>query len=64
MECADYWRPHLGGQGPGADYVTGLEPAARERLRAHVRRVYLDGVPDDPRSYAATAWAVHGAVPA
>jgi len=50
MECADFWRPHLGGQGPGADYVTGLEPAARERLRAHVRRVYLDGVPDDPRS--------------
>jgi hypothetical protein len=27
-----------------------------------VRLAYLDGEPDGPRSYAATAWAVRGVV--
>ncbi|MGD9509294.1 MAG: class I SAM-dependent methyltransferase [Geminicoccaceae bacterium] len=62
-EFADYWRPFLGGQGPTAAYVAGLDPAARERLREHVRRAYLDGEPDGPRSYAASAWAVRGTAP-
>ena len=60
----DFWRPYLGGQGPGAAYVAGLDPAARERLRQHLRLAYLDGEADGPRSYAATAWAVRGTVPA
>jgi len=30
---------------------------------AVVRAAYLDGDPDGPRSYAATAWAVKGTVP-
>ena len=59
----DFWTPYLGGQGPAADYVAGLDGPARDRLREHVRRAYLDGEPDGPRSYAASAWAVRGVVP-
>lgn len=59
----DYWGPYLGRQGPVADYVTSLDAAALGRLREHVRRAYLDGEPDGPRSYAATAWAVRGLAP-
>ncbi len=66
MEYADfedYWAPYLGRQGPAADYVAGLDTPAVARLREHVRRAYLDGEPDGPRSYAATAWAVRGIAP-
>jgi SAM-dependent methyltransferase len=66
MEFADFddfWGPYLGGQGPGGIYVAGLDAPARERLREHVRRAYLDGEPDGPRSYACSAWAVRGIAP-
>jgi hypothetical protein len=43
--------------------VAGLDPAALGGLREHVRRAYLDGEPDGPRSYAASAWAVRGIAP-
>jgi ubiquinone/menaquinone biosynthesis C-methylase UbiE len=59
----DFWRPHLGGQGPAAEYVAGLDATALDRLREHLRRAYLDGEPDGPRSYAASAWAVRGVAP-
>jgi SAM-dependent methyltransferase len=60
----DYWTPYVSGDGPGADYVATLDVAQRDRLRDLVRNAYLDGEPDGPRSYAATAWAVAGRVPA
>lgn len=66
MEFADFddfWGPYLGNQGPGAAYVSGLDPEMRGRLRDQLRRAYLDGDPDGPRSYAATAWAVRGVAP-
>lgn len=66
MEYADfddYWGPYLGRQGPAAEYVAGLDAAALARLHEHVRRAYLDGEPDGPRSFSATAWAVRGVVP-
>lgn len=59
----DYWAPFLGRQGPAASYVAGLDALALRRLREHVRRAYLDGERDGPRSYAATAWAVCGIAP-
>lgn len=59
----DFWEPYTGGQGPSADYVTALDPAARDRLRDGLRRAFLDGAPDGLRSYAATAWAVRGIAP-
>jgi ubiquinone/menaquinone biosynthesis C-methylase UbiE len=66
MEYADFrdfWTPFLGRQGPAADYVASLDAEALARLEAHLRRAYLDGEADGPRSYAATAWAVRGIVP-
>lgn len=60
----DYWLPYLGKQGPAADYVETLTPNERDRLHDDVRRAYLDGAPDGPRSYAASAWAVKGVAPA
>jgi hypothetical protein len=59
----DYWKPYTGGDGPQAAHVTALDDAGRERLREALRRAYLDGEPDGPRSYAALAWAVKGHVP-
>ncbi|WP_201306072.1 class I SAM-dependent methyltransferase [Roseomonas harenae] len=59
----DFWGPYLGRQGPAAGYVAGLAFDALDRLREYVRSAYLDGEPDGPRSYAATAWAVRGTVP-
>jgi len=59
----DYWAPYQGRDGPQAEYVASLGPAARERLREAVRRAYLDGEADGPRSYAALAWAVKGVAP-
>lgn len=59
----DYWAPYEGMEGPQAEYVATLGDAERTRLRDAVRLAYIDGEPDGPRSYAATAWAVKGIVP-
>jgi len=59
----DYWLPLLGGQGPVGSYVTGLEPALRQRVRDAVRLAFLSGDADGPRSLTATAWLVTGTVP-
>jgi hypothetical protein len=60
----DYWMPYEGKDGPGAQYMATLNPDQKEHLRNVVRAAYLTGDPDGPRSYAATAWAVKGTVPA
>jgi len=60
----DYWQPFVGKAGPGADHMQALPADNRSALRDAVRRAYLDGEPDGPRSYAATAWAVKGRAPA
>ena len=60
---ADYWAPNEGKEGPIANYVGTLAPEMKTRIRAAVERAYLDGEPDGPRSYAATAWVVKGTVP-
>jgi SAM-dependent methyltransferase len=54
----DYWQPIVDGQGPLRDYVRTAEPAMLERVAAGVRSAYLSGLPDGPRSLAATAIAV------
>jgi SAM-dependent methyltransferase len=59
----DFWAPMEGKDGPFAEYVTTLDREERVRLRDAVRAAYVDGEPDGPRSYAATAWAVRGRVP-
>jgi SAM-dependent methyltransferase len=57
---ADYWEPWLGGQGTVGAYVTSLSEAKRQLLEHHLRRAYLSGGQDGPRSFTATAWAVRG----
>lgn len=58
----DYWRPMCGGQGPVGAYLAGLSPERRERIEQAVRRSFLSGAPDGPRSMTATAWAVRALV--
>ncbi|WIM09226.1 class I SAM-dependent methyltransferase [Enhydrobacter sp.] len=60
---ADFWRPCEGHDGALADYVRTLDAAAKAKLHDLVQLAYLDGEPDGPRSYTATAWAVRGRVP-
>ena len=59
----DFWAPMEGKDGPFAEYVTALSGEERTRLRDAVRIAYVDGEPNELRSYAATAWAVRGTVP-
>ena len=59
----DYWAPYTGKEGPQAEYVATLGDADRARLQEAVRRAYLDGEADGPRSYAALAWAVKAVAP-
>jgi SAM-dependent methyltransferase len=59
---ADYWTPWLGGQGTVGTYIAGLDSRTRGLLESHLRRAYLCGDDDGPRSFAATAWAVRGVV--
>lgn len=66
MEYADfddYWAPIADAQGPVGDYVKSLPTDRLELLAAAVRRAYLAGGADGPRSMAATAWAARGVVP-
>lgn len=55
----DYWRPFLGGQGPGGQYVAGLDPAGRDRLAARLRAT-LPSKADGTLPLTARAWAVRG----
>ncbi|MFN0303988.1 MAG: class I SAM-dependent methyltransferase [Burkholderiales bacterium] len=59
----DFWAPLAGKDGPYAAYFSTLNTDRKEKLRSAVAAAYLDGDPDGPRSYAATAWAVKGKVP-
>lgn len=60
---ADFWAPCEGKDGPIAEYVGTLDDDDKAKVRAAVERAYVDGEPDGPRSYAATAWVVRGTVP-
>jgi SAM-dependent methyltransferase len=62
-EFSDYWEPLANAQGPVGDYVKKLTPNRLQTLAAALRRAYLAGKPDGPRSIAATAWAARGLVP-
>ena len=62
-DFADYWQPIANAQGPVGDYVKGLAPPEVDRLAEAVRRAYLAGRDDGPRSMAASAWAARGVVP-
>ena len=60
---ADFWTSLDGKDGPYAEYLVTLDARKKATLRDAVAAAYLDGDPDGPRSYSATAWAVKGRVP-
>lgn len=63
-DFADLWDPWLTGQGVAGAYVATLDPARRARVEAAVRRAYLAGGPDGPRSFVAVARLALGRRPA
>src|SRR5262245_36538406 len=57
----DYWRPCLGGQGPGPAYAMSLDETARGRLRDRIReRIPTEA--DGAISLAARVWATRATV--
>jgi len=66
MEFADfddYWAPMDGKDGPLPNYLRTTEPELRAQIKDAVRRAFLDGDADGPRSYTATSWVVSGTKP-
>jgi ubiquinone/menaquinone biosynthesis C-methylase UbiE len=60
----DFWAPFEGRDGNFAAYVSGLDAARKDRFKSALRLAYLDGSPDGPRIYFASAWAARGVRPA
>jgi SAM-dependent methyltransferase len=58
----DFWRPFLGGTGPGPSYVAALDASRREELRAGLER-RLSARAGEPIRLRARASAVKGRVP-
>jgi len=66
MEFTDfdnYWAPMDGKDGPLPNYLRKTEPDLQAQIKEAVRRAFLDGDPDGPRSYTATSWVVSGTKP-
>lgn len=55
----DFWVPLDGGEGMCATYVAAFNVDKRQFKKA-LRLAYLDGSPDGPRTYFASAWAARG----
>lgn len=58
----DFWSSIDGEDGPTAEYLNTLDAETKRTLCRLIEAAYLDGEPDGPRSYTATAWAVKGRV--
>ncbi|MGH6880400.1 class I SAM-dependent methyltransferase [Hypericibacter sp.] len=59
-DFADYWEPIAAATGPVGDYVRAATPVLLAEIEAKTRDAYLSGLPDGPRSMAATAWVATG----
>jgi SAM-dependent methyltransferase len=57
----DYWRPFLGGQGPGPAYAMSLDETTRARLRNRIRE-RIPAEADGAISLAARVWATRATV--
>lgn len=60
----DYWAPFDGEDGPIPAYLRSVTADTRHKIKDAVRRAYVDGEKDGPRSYTATTWVVTGKKPA
>ncbi len=56
----DFWAPFEGRESGFANYVSGLDVAQKDKFKNALRLAYLDGAPDGPRTYFASAWAARG----
>jgi SAM-dependent methyltransferase len=56
----DFWAPFEGRESAFAVYVSGLEAAQKDKFKSALHLAYLDGSPDGPRTYFASAWAARG----
>ena len=56
----DFWAPFEGRESAFAAYVSGLDAAQKDKFKSALRLAYLDGSPDGPRTYFASAWAARG----
>lgn len=59
-DFADFWAPFEGRDSRFAAYVSGLDAAQKDKFKSALRLAYLDGAPDGPRIYFASAWAARG----
>jgi len=55
----DWWEPYLLGAGPAGAYAVGLDPVAREALRARCEEL----LPPAPIEEAVVAWCARGRAP-
>jgi hypothetical protein len=58
----DFWIPAVFGQGTHSEFLAGLPEPIQRQIESGVRAAYLAGLPDGPRSFASSAWAVRGMV--
>jgi SAM-dependent methyltransferase len=58
VDFDDFWAPFDGGEGMFAIYVAA--PDVEKKIKRALRLAYLDGSPDGPRTYFASAWAARG----
>jgi ubiquinone/menaquinone biosynthesis C-methylase UbiE len=56
----NFWAPFEGRESGFAIYVSGLDAGHKDRFKSALRLAYLDGSPDGPRTYFASAWAARG----
>jgi SAM-dependent methyltransferase len=66
MNFADFenfWAPFEGRDSGFAVYVSSLDAAQKDKFKSALRLAYLDGAPDGPRTYFASAWAARGVRP-
>jgi ubiquinone/menaquinone biosynthesis C-methylase UbiE len=59
-EFDDFWAPFEGRESGFAIYVSGLDTAQKQKFKNALQLAYLDGSPDGPRTYFASAWAARG----
>lgn len=59
---SDYWFPIAAGEAALGKFAVSLAAEQRLALEQAVRKVYLGGEPDGPRSFATTAWVCKGVV--
>lgn len=58
----DYWVPIAAGEAALGKFAVSLAATDLDRLEAAVRRSYLGGEPDGPRSFCAMTWVCRGVV--